>query len=66
MATQSSILAWRTLWTKELGGLQSMGLQRVGYHLATKQQQAKARETLDFCFPDPYLSSGVNHQILLF
>ena len=27
MATHSSILAWRTLWTKEPGGLQSMGLQ---------------------------------------
>ena len=29
MATQSSILAWRIPWTKELGGLQSMGSQRV-------------------------------------
>ena len=28
MATHSSILAWRILWTKELGGLQSMGSQR--------------------------------------
>ena len=27
MATHSSILAWRIPWTKELGGLQSMGLQ---------------------------------------
>ena len=27
----SSILAWRTLWTEESGGLQSMGLQRVGH-----------------------------------
>ena len=30
MATNSSILAWRIPWTKEPGGLQSMGLQRVG------------------------------------
>ena len=29
MATYSSILAWRVLWTEELGGLQSMVLQRV-------------------------------------
>ena len=29
MATHSSILAWRILWTEELGGLQSIGLQRV-------------------------------------
>ena len=29
MATHSSILAWRVPWTKEPGGLQSMGSQRV-------------------------------------
>ena len=29
MATHSSILAWRTPWTEEPGGLQSTGLQRV-------------------------------------
>ena len=32
MAIHSSILAWRSPWTKELGGLQSMGLQRVGHN----------------------------------
>ena len=31
MATHSSILAWRIPWTKEPGGLQSLGLQRVGH-----------------------------------
>ena len=31
MATHSSILAWRIPWTEEPGGLQSMGLQRMGY-----------------------------------
>ena len=39
MATHSSILAWRIPWTEEPGGLQSMGLQRVGHDLATKEQQ---------------------------
>ena len=29
MATHSSILAWRILWTEEPGRLQFMGLQRV-------------------------------------
>ena len=29
MATHSSILAWRILWTEEFGGLQPMALQRV-------------------------------------
>ena len=33
MATYSSILAWRIPWTEEAGGLQSMGLQRVGHDL---------------------------------
>ena len=29
MATHTSILAWRILWTEEPGGLQSMQSQRV-------------------------------------
>ena len=32
LATHSSILAWRIPWTEELGGLQSMGSQRVGHN----------------------------------
>ena len=42
MATHSSILAWRTPWTEELGGLQSMGrkesdtTERLHLHLLTK------------------------------
>ena len=31
MATHSSIHAWKIPWTKELGGLQSTGSQRVGH-----------------------------------
>ena len=31
MATHSSIVAWRNPWTEAPGGLQSMGLQRVGH-----------------------------------
>ena len=31
MATHSIVLAWRIPWTEEPGGLQSMGLQRVGH-----------------------------------
>ena len=31
MAIHSSILAWRIPWTEEPGGLQSIGLQKVGY-----------------------------------
>ena len=31
MATHSSILAWKILWTEEPGGSQFMGSQRVGH-----------------------------------
>ena len=43
MATYPSILAWRTAWTEEPGGLQSMGLQsrtqlnRLSTHAASVQ-----------------------------
>ena len=36
MVTHSSILAWKIPWTEEPGGLQSMGLQRVGYNEMTE------------------------------
>ena len=35
MATHSSIHAWKIPWTKESGGLQSMGSQRVRHDWAT-------------------------------
>ena len=31
MDTHSSILAWKTPWTEEPDGLQSMGIARVGH-----------------------------------
>ena len=43
MATHSSILAWKIPWTEEPGGLQSMGSQRVGHDLATKQQRQQQK-----------------------
>ena len=36
IANHSSILTWRIPWTEEPGGLQSMGLQRVGHDCKTK------------------------------
>ena len=35
MATRSSALAWRIPWMEEPGGLQSMGLLRVGHNWTT-------------------------------
>ena len=37
MATHSTVLAWEISWTEEPGGLQSVGLQRIRYNLATKE-----------------------------
>ena len=39
MATPSNILAWEIPWAEELGGLQSMGSQRVRHGLVTKHTQ---------------------------
>ena len=39
MATHSSILAWRILYSEEPGGLQSIGSYGVGHDRTTKQQQ---------------------------
>ena len=38
MTTHSSTLAWGIPWMEKPSRLQSMGSQRVGYDLATKQQ----------------------------
>ena len=43
MATLSSVLAWRIPWTEKLGGLQSMGSQRVRHDWATNTY-------LGFCY----------------
>ena len=45
MATQASILAWRIPRMEEPGGLQSMGLQRVGQDIETKWQRRLALGT---------------------
>ena len=33
----ANILAWETPWAEEPGGQKSMGWQRVGHNLVTKQ-----------------------------
>jgi len=40
MATHSSVLAWRILWTEKPGRLGVHGVARVGHDLATKPQPA--------------------------
>ena len=41
MATHSSTLAWKILWTEDPGGLQSLGLKTVRQNLATKPPLSK-------------------------
>jgi len=46
MATHSSILAWKILWTEEPGGLQSMGLQsqtQLSMHASEKRSTHKRK-----------------------
>ena len=49
MATHSSILAWKIPWTEEPGGLQFMGLQRIGHDLVAEHVHSPAtgRRLLD-------------------
>ena len=44
IATHSSILFWKILWTKELGGLQSMGSQRVRHDSMMVQHETQMSE----------------------
>ena len=44
MATPSSVLAWRTPWAEEPGGLQSIGLQRVGHDWSDTAQHSRKDE----------------------
>ena len=53
MATHSSILDWKILWTEEPGGLQSMGLQGIrhdGAHMhAHKVKKLQAARINNKC-----------------
>ena len=55
MATHSSVLAWRSPWTEEPGGLQSMGLQESD----TTEQQRTAQSQLGLPSPWSWVSLGL-------
>ena len=46
-ATHSSILAWRTPWRQEPGGLQSVGLHTVGHDWSDQARMHRQRFTCD-------------------
>ena len=51
MATHSSIRAWRTPWTEEPGGLQSIRSQRVGYESEVTEHTVQELHCRDFPGP---------------
>ena len=53
MATHSSILAWKIPSTEELGGLQSMGLQKVWHNWVTKHVRAHTHTHVYICTQTP-------------
>ena len=55
MATHSNILVWRIPWTEEPGGLQSMGLQRVGDDSVTNTSLPASRKTTQKLLYELYL-----------
>ena len=61
MTTLSSTLAWKIPWTKEPGGLQSMGSQRVGHDWETEQSGSRRgkvnTENQEKFFSKPWLAS---------
>ena len=65
-AAPSSILAWKIPWTKGPGGLQSMGLQRVGRDLATKQQEQQSNHYLfvAYIFPNALITGNFSSWLL--
>ena len=52
MVTHSSILTWKIQWTKEPGGLQSMGSQRVRHDSVTEQHATQISESGKIVFVD--------------
>ena len=58
MAPHSSTLAWKIPWTEEPGGLQSMGLQRVGHNWVTSLSLFTFMHCRRQWHPTPVLLSG--------
>ena len=64
MATHTSILARRIPWTEELGGLQSMGSERVRHDWVTKHPRysgsPNTEQSLSAGQPNEMLQEGVS------
>ena len=60
MVTHYRILAWEIPWIEGFGGLQSMGLERVGHNLVTKQ--AHTQHTYTHIHANIFEYLGARHQ----
>ena len=64
MATHSSILAQRIPWTEEPGGLESMGLHRVGHDCVTRPPVPKAETCMNRAsILDPRVAERVRRRL---
>ena len=61
MAIHSSIPAWRIPWTKDPGGLQSMGMQKVGHNWATEYTHTIA---LQYCVGFCWTTTWIGHKCI--
>ena len=73
MVVCSSILGWKIPWTEDPGGLQSMGLQRVGHDRGTNTKHSAVTEPLAAAVTDLQHTlertsgwrAGMKHSVLL-
>ena len=64
MATHSSILSWRVPRTEEPGGLQSIGLQRVGHSWSSLVHMHAYEHAYEIL--EAYINAFIGIQLLLF
>ena len=64
MATHSSILSWGIPWTEEPGGLQSIGLQRVGHDWVTNTNFYTLRLNMLTCMKCIYRECSENRSAM--
>ena len=68
MAPHSSTLAWKIPWTQEPGGLQSLGLHRVGHPEVTQIHVHKVSDAIQpshpLSSPSPLAPNPSQHQSL--
>ena len=60
MTTHASILAWKILWIQEPGGLQSMGLQRIGHDWAINTHTMRKQWSLSLYIDLSFLEFHVD------